>query len=94
VLLSIPGITAGALSTGSSAYLAATGTRTATFDGTVALINSGTATTVTITVSALTGDPPAVGSGLLAFQPAATITDGGGNPAIGPFNTAATFKLF
>jgi hypothetical protein len=94
VQLTIPGITSGALNTGSAAYLALTGTKSASFDGTVTLLNSGTTTTVTITVTTLSGDATALSSGALVFQPAATITDGAGNAAIGPFTTASTFKLF
>ncbi len=94
VQLTIPGITSGALNTGSASYLASTGTKTASFNGTVALVNNGTSTTVTITVTTLSGDPTAIGSGTLVFQPAATITDSGGDAAVGPFTTVSTFKLF
>jgi hypothetical protein len=94
VALTIPGITSGALNTGSAAYLALTGAKTASFDGTVTLAGSGTTTTATIIVTTLSGDATALGSGALVFQPAATITDGGGNAATGPFTTASTFKLF
>lgn len=95
VLLTIPGITSGALGTGSAAYLALTGAKSASFDGSVTLVNTTTTATVTITVTALSGDTTAIGSGALVFQPAATITDLAGDAApIGPFTTASTFKLF
>jgi hypothetical protein len=94
VQLTIPGITSGALNTGNAAYLALTGTKSASFDGTVTLVNNATTATVTIIVTTLSGDATAISSGALVFQPAPTITDKGGNAAIGPFTSASTFKLF
>ena len=92
--LTIPGITDGALATGSTGYLAGPGLKTATFTGTVALVNNGAATTVTITVTAISGDMANAGSGALAFKPATTITNAGGYAAAGTFTTASTFKIF
>jgi hypothetical protein len=96
--LTIPGLTNGALDTGSAAYFMGCPQNcpalTATFNGTVALVNSGTSTTVTATVTSLAGDAPAGSHGILVFAPAATITDGGGGSAGGSLTTAATFKLF
>jgi hypothetical protein len=92
VTLTIPGITAGPLNTGSPLYV--TSLATATFNGTVALVNNGTATTVTVTVTALTGGATHPSSGTLVFTPAASIKDGGGNSATSTFTTASTFKLF
>ena len=94
VLLTIPGITSGALNTGSILYLAGIGAVTATFAGTVALNNAGALTSVTITVTTLTGATTLMSSGKLVFTPAATITGNDGNPAAGIFNTANGFKLF
>jgi hypothetical protein len=93
VTLSIPGITNGALDTGSPFYLSSR-PGTATFGGTVALVNNGTATTVTVTVTSLTGATTAVSLGALVFKPATTLTDGGGNAATGTFTTSGVFQLF
>lgn len=94
VTLTIPGITNGARDTGSAGYIFLVLT-TATFNGSTVLVNNGTATTLTITVSGVGGlGAPTASQGTLAFAPAATITDGGGNPAAGSFSTASTFKLF
>jgi hypothetical protein len=90
--LTIPGFTNGALDTGNKAYV--TTSTTATFDGTVVLVNSGATTTVTITVTNVSGGPPKASSGALIFTPASTITDLGGNAATGTFTTAAAFALF
>ena len=97
VKLTIPGITQGALDTGSCAYLsslACLGSATATFGGTVALVNTGTSATVTLTASGLAGTATAASSGKLTFTPATTIQDQLGGPATGTFTTASTFKLF
>ncbi len=94
VQLTIPGITDGALSTGTTSYLGGTDTRSASFNGAVALVNSGTSTTVTISVSAVSGDATAVGIGTLVFRPARTITSGSGNAAAEAFPTGSTFRLF
>jgi hypothetical protein len=93
--LRIPGITNGTLDTGDAGYVSLLAT--ATFGGTVALSNSGTATTVTLTVMSLS--LTALGStiaqdGALAFKPATTITDSATHPAFGTFTTAVTFRLF
>ncbi len=97
VQLTIPGLTSGALDTGSSGYfigcLALCAARTATFSGTIALVDNGTSTTVTVTVTSLSGDTPFASSGNLTFVPATTITDGGANGATGSF-MAAALKLF
>jgi hypothetical protein len=93
VTLSIPGFTNGALSTGSWFYMAANNS-TATFAGTAALVNNGTSTTVTLTVTSLTGGATNASTGALVFKPATTLTDGGGDAAQGSFTTAANFALF
>jgi hypothetical protein len=91
--LTIPGITDGPVDTGALGYLFIWGS-TATFGGTTALVNSGASTTVTISVTSLSGATTAASNGALAFKPAPTITDPGGNPAGGTFTTPSTFKLF
>jgi len=93
VTLAIPGITNGALDTGSAFYLASA-SATATFGGTVALANNGAATTVTIVVTSLSGAATGFGSGSLVFRPAATITEAGGIAAGGTFTTEVFFGLF
>jgi hypothetical protein len=92
--LTIPGITDGALNTGSLLYAPTLGT--ATFAGTVLLSNNATATTVTITVTSVSSGllTPGAGSGALVFKPATTIHDGGGNSASTTFTTVGSFKLF
>ena len=92
--LTIPGITDGALNTGGFLYAPTLGT--ATFAGTVLLSDNGTATTVTITVTSVSTGllTPLASSGPLAFKPATTIHDGGGNSAAGTLTMASTFKLF
>jgi hypothetical protein len=93
VTLTIPGITNGALDTGSAGYLTLPVVQS--FNGTVALNNAGTATTVTITITSNSGlGVPLASSGALVFSPAPAIKDGGGNPAAGTFTTPASFKLF
>lgn len=94
VKLTVPGVTSGALDTGSSGYLSSTGTRTATFGGTVALVNAGSATTLTLTVTSLTGNTTAASSGALRWVTAATITGQDGTGATGTFTTASGFHLF
>jgi hypothetical protein len=91
--LAIPGITSGSLDTGTPFYLLTPST-TATFGGTVTLANNGTATTLTIVVTTLSGGTTSIGNGSLAFKPAPTITDGGGNAAAGTFTTSGIFRLF
>jgi len=93
VMLTIPGITNGALDTGSVFYLASA-SATATFGGTVALVNNGVATTVTIVVTSLSGAATGFGSGSLVFKPATTITEASGIPAGGTFTTEVFFGLF
>jgi Chitobiase/beta-hexosaminidase C-terminal domain len=90
VTLTIPGITSGAVDTGSAGYILL---GSATFNGNISLSNNGTSTLVTVAVTSVSGLPLA-SSGALAFKPAATITDGGGNAAAGTFITAGSFKLF
>ncbi len=93
VTLMIPGITKGALDTGSAGYILVVLTTT-TFGANVTLSNSGTATTVTLTVTSVNGVLPQASKGALAFNPATSITDGGGNSASGAFTTSVNFKLF
>lgn len=99
VQLNITGFTNGSLDTGSSSYLAtgllcilACASGTANFNGTASLSNNGPATTVTLSVSAVTGDAVAPGTGTLHFSPANTIQDRVGNGAAGTYPT--TFQLF
>jgi hypothetical protein len=92
VLVTIPGITNGASPTGSTTYVG--GGTTATFGGTVSLSNSGAATTVTITVTTLTGAATFPGIGTLALTPATTIKNAAGLAASGTFSTAGGFQLF
>jgi hypothetical protein len=93
VTLTIPGITKGALDTGSGGYVLLPLTTT-TSAGTVALSNNGIATTVTLTVTSVSGVMPQASKGALAFIAATSITDGGGNAAAGTFTTGMNFKLF
>ena len=93
VTLTISGITNGALDTGSDAYVLLPLTTT-TFAGTVLLSNNGTATTVTLTVTSVTGVLPQASKGALSFIAATSLTDGGGNAAGGTFITGSNFKLF
>jgi hypothetical protein len=93
VTLTIPGVTKGALDTGTPFYLLTPG-MTETFAGTLVLTNAGTATSVTVTVTSIAGASPAVGEGSLIFTPATTITDGGGHAAAGSYVTLFAFRLF
>jgi hypothetical protein len=99
VLLTIPGITQGPRNTGTAGYFvgcaALCGARTATFDGTVELLNGGVNTTVKVTVTSLgvDNDTAFSSSGNLAFAPASTIKDRGGNSATGT-PTFNGFRLF
>jgi hypothetical protein len=95
VTLSIPGITQGSLSTGSTGYLGlALFGATETFGGTISLANAATATTVTVAITSASGASPSASSGALVFKPATSITDGSGNAAHGSFTTATSFRLF
>lgn len=93
-LLTIPGVTNGALDTGSAGYLSGSGSKTATFAGTVALSNNGASTTMTLTITSVSGDPTSASSGALIFQAAPTITSMDGTVAAGTFTTSGGFKLF
>jgi hypothetical protein len=95
--VTIPGITNGALDMGSNAYLAGSqglGIKTATFAGTVALNNNGSSTTITLTVTGLSGDPTATGQGPLTFRLAPTITGVDGTASTATFVTSGGFRLF
>jgi hypothetical protein len=93
VTLTIPGITRGALDTGSTGYVLVPLTTT-TFAATVTLANSGTATTVTIAVTSVSGVLPLASKGALVFAPVVSTTDGGGNAASVGLTTNANFQLF
>lgn len=94
VTLTIPGITNGAISTGSGSYLSGQASSTATFGGTVALVNNGASTTVTITVTSLSGGATAASNGTLPFAAASTITGTDATGASGTFTTNGGFRLF
>jgi hypothetical protein len=94
VTLTIPGITNGAISTGSGSYLAGQATSTATFGGTVTLVNNGASTIVTLSVTSLSGGATAASSGTLPFVTAPTITGTNGTGASGTFTPSGTFRLF
>ena len=102
VFLNIPNFTNGALDTGDASYLAngllcvlgVCSAGTASFSGTVALVQSGSSTTVTLTVTALSGDATATGNGALPYVTATSIQDRVANAATGTFTTAGAFKLF
>jgi hypothetical protein len=94
VTLTIPGFTNGAISTGSGSYLAGQATGTATFGGTATLVNNGASTTVTLTVTSLSGAATAASSGSLPFVTATTITGTNGTGASGTFTPAGSFRLF
>jgi hypothetical protein len=102
VTITIPGIAQGALDTGSSSYFSGVcillcSAQSATFNASVALVDAGTSTTVTLTVTSVTpgsGSTLGASTGKLVFVPASTVTDGGGDAAIGSLTTAASFALF
>ena len=94
VTLTIPGITNGTISTGSGSYLAGQATSTATFGGTVALVNNGASTTVTMRVTSLSGGATAASNGTLPFVTAPAITGTNGTGASGTFTPSGGFRLF
>jgi hypothetical protein len=94
VTLTIPGISNGAISTGSGSYLSGQATSTATFGGTVTLVNSGATTIVTLGVTSLSGGVTAASSGTFPFVTATTITGTDGTGATGTFTPSGSFKLF
>jgi hypothetical protein len=94
VTLTIPGITNGAISTGSGSYLAGQATSTATFGGTIALVNNGASTTVTVKVTSLSGGATAASSGTFPFVTAPAITGTNGTGATGTFTPSGSFLLF
>jgi hypothetical protein len=47
-----------------------------------------------LTVTNVGGAATAASNGALAFIPATSITDGGGNPSAGSFTTSVNFRLF
>ncbi len=49
---------------------------------------------MTLSVTSIGGAATAVGAGALAFRPAATITDGGGNAVAATTTTVVGFRLF
>ncbi len=100
VKLNIPNFTNGVIDTGDTSYIG-TGLLcgilgcspgTVNFTGTVGLSVGNTV--VTLTVSTVTGDDPAAGSGVLAFAPGSALQDRVGNAATATFSTASNFKLF
>jgi hypothetical protein len=93
VRLTIPNAVANS-STGSSAYFSGTGGKTATFTGTYTLVNSGSSTTLTISVSTLTGDATAASQGTLVLAPGSALLDLAGNALTASFTTGSTFRLF
>jgi hypothetical protein len=94
VTLTIPGITNGAISTGSGSYLAGQASSTATFGGTIALVNNGASTTVTLSVTSLSGGATAASSGTFPFVTAPAITGTNGTGASGTFTPSGSFRLF
>jgi hypothetical protein len=94
VTLTIPGITNGAISTGSGSYLSGQASSTATFGGTVTLANNGASTTITIAVTSLSGGATAASSGTLPFVTAPAITGTDGSGASGTFTPSGSFRLF
>ncbi len=99
VTLTIPGITQGALGTGSPDYFSngcilLCNPEAATFTATPSFSNGNA--TITLTVSAVVsgGSTLAQSSGAIRFVPAATITDSAGHGAFGTLTTTVTFKLF
>jgi len=99
VTLTIGNFSLPGLDTGSPNYLgggciALCGVEQATFSGTVVLTNSGTSTTVALTLTSVGGSTSYASQGSLIFKPATSLTDGGNNPATGTVTTAGSFKLF
>jgi hypothetical protein len=93
VLLTITGITSNS-DTGSSTYLAPSGTKTATYSGGSATLTSSNVITVTVGSTISGNGTTQASSGTLVFAPVSTLQDSLGNGATGTFSTASTFKLF
>jgi hypothetical protein len=94
VTLTIPGITNGAISTGSGSYLSGQASSTATFGGTVTLVNNGASTTLTIKVTSLSGATTAASNGTLPFVTTPAITGTNATGASGTFTSNGGFRLF
>ena len=94
VTLTIPGITQWGDQHRQRQLSRRPGTATATFGGTVALVNNGASTTVTISVTSLSGSVTAASSGTFPFVTATTITGANGTGASGTFTPSGSFKLF
>ena len=92
--LTIPNVVAQS-DAGSKNYFSGNGDKSATFSGTLALVNNGASTTVTITVSSITTtDTLQSSNGVLALDPGTAIVDLAGNGATANFSTPSSFKLF
>ena len=92
--LTIPGMTAGALDTGSNGYVS-TNNASATFAGSTLVLSNGNKTlTATVgTTAGGTGTTAAGGPNAFVFTPSTALTDSAGNAAAGSFSVAA-FRLF
>ena len=94
VKLAIPNVIAQS-DAGSKDYFSGNSARSATFSGTLALVNNGASTTLTITVTSITTtDTLASSNGILALVPGTAIVDLAGNGATATFSTPSSFKLF
>jgi hypothetical protein len=91
-LFFISGFTNGQLDTGSTAYV--TGSGTVNIGLSPALVNNGTSTKVTFTVTSVSGAVPAAGVGSLVFAISPSVLGSTGSPANGTYTTASTFRLF
>jgi hypothetical protein len=82
--------------TGSSSYIASSGSKSFAFAGTYALNNNGASTTLTITITSIdtTNGSPGTASGTLVLVPGSALTDVAGNAVTANFTTGSTFKLF